>query len=136
RGHVFVLHRRNTFNERTEIGAATDPPTAECCVPAPDVLEFDPEGNLVGSWGGPGEGYDWPISNHGLTIDPEGNVWIGGNGRGDSHVLKFTPDGRFLMQVGSAGQSADSHSTEHFGGVAKVSFDASGSEAYLADGYA
>lgn len=136
RGHVFVLHRRNTFNERTEIGAATDPPTAECCVPAPDVLEFDPEGNLVGSWGGPGEGYDWPISNHGLTIDPEGNVWIGGNGRGDSHVLKFTPDGRFLMQVGRAGQSADSHSTEHFGGVAKVSFDASGSEAYLADGYA
>src|SRR5690606_15027554 len=47
RDHVFVIHRRDSFNERTEIGAATDPPTGECCVPAPNILEFDPEGNLV-----------------------------------------------------------------------------------------
>ena len=53
RDHVFVIHRRNSFNERTEIGAATDPKTAECCIPAPNILEFDPEGNLVNSWGGP-----------------------------------------------------------------------------------
>ena len=49
---------------------------------APPVLEFDKAGNLIGHWGGPGEGYDWPNSNHGITVDYKGNVWIGGNGAG------------------------------------------------------
>ncbi|MGH9336411.1 MAG: hypothetical protein ACRD21_21965, partial [Vicinamibacteria bacterium] len=97
RDHVFVIHRQATLNPSTEASAAAEPPTAlECCVPAPPVLEFDPEGNLVGHWGGPGEGYDWPQSNHGITIDPMDNLWIGGNGAGDSHILKFTRDGKFL----------------------------------------
>ncbi|MGH7477162.1 MAG: hypothetical protein ACRELD_12895 [Longimicrobiales bacterium] len=138
RDHVFVIHRRDSFNERTEIGAATDPPTSECCIPAPNILEFDPAGNLVNSWGGPGEGYDWPSSNHGLSIDHLDNVWIGGNGRTDSHILKFTRDGRFLLQVGQAGLGAepDSDSRERFGRVAKISFDPAANEAYIADGYA
>ncbi|HEX6134029.1 MAG TPA: hypothetical protein VFZ24_08695 [Longimicrobiales bacterium] len=135
RDHVFVIHRRDSFNERTEIGAATDPPTGACCIPAPNILEFDPEGNLINSWGGPGEGYDWPTSNHGLSIDHMDNVWIGGNGRMDSHILKFSRDGRFLLQVGRANQEVDSRSTEHFGRVAKISFDAAAGEAYIADGY-
>ncbi len=136
RDHVFVIHRRNSFNERTEIGAAVDPPTSECCIPAPNILEFDPAGNLVGHWGGPSDEYDWPSSNHGLTVDHKDNLWIGGNGRGDAHVLKFTRDGKFLMQVGKPDQPVDSNSTEHFGRVAKISFDAQANEAYLADGYA
>ena len=135
RDHVFVIHRRDSFNERTEIGAATDPPTGECCVPAPNVLEFDPAGNLVNHWGGPGEGFDWPTSNHGLSIDSKDNIWIGGNGPRDSHILKFTRDGRFLMQVGAANQPVDSHSRENFGRVAKIAFDADANEAYVADGY-
>jgi DNA-binding beta-propeller fold protein YncE len=135
RDHVFVIHRRDSFNERTEIGAATDPPTGECCIPAPNILEFDPDGNLVNSWGGPGDGYEWPTSNHGITIDPKDNVWIGGNGAQDSHILKFSRDGRFLMQIGRPGQPVDSNSREHFGRVAKVSFDRTGDEAYVADGY-
>jgi len=135
RDHVFVIHRRNSFNERTEIGAATDPPTGECCIPAPNILEFDPEGNLVNSWGGPGEGYTWPNSNHGLTLDPMDNIWIGGNGQGDSHILKFTRDGEFLMEIGTPGMPANSLTEEHFGRVAKISFDAEGSEAYVSDGY-
>lgn len=134
RDHVFIVHRGNG-DPRTELGAAQDPPTGECCRPAPPVLEFDPEGNLVNSWGGPGEGYTWPNSNHGITVDPRDNVWIGGNGEGDSHILKFTRDGRFLQQIGIPGRQRDSHSREHFGRVAKISFDATGSEAYLADGY-
>ncbi len=134
RDHVFIVHRGNG-DPRTELGAAQDPPTGECCRPAPPVLEFDPEGNLVNSWGGPGEGYTWPNSNHGITVDPRDNVWIGGNGEGDSHILKFTRDGRFLQQIGIPGRERDSHSREHFGRVAKISFDATGSEAYLADGY-
>ncbi|MEZ4415491.1 MAG: hypothetical protein R3E10_07025 [Gemmatimonadota bacterium] len=135
RDHVFIIHRRNTFNERTEIGAATDPPTGECCIPAPNILEFDPEGNLVNSWGGEAEGYTWPTSNHGITLDPMDNVWIGGNGAGDSHILKFTRDGRFLAEYGIPGQGANSTSMEHFGRVAKISFDAEAQEAYVADGY-
>jgi DNA-binding beta-propeller fold protein YncE len=136
RDHVFVIHRRQSFNPRTEIGAATEPPTSECCVPAPNILEFDPDGNLVGHWGGPSDDYEWPASNHGLTVDHKDNIWIGGNGRGDSHVLKFTREGKFLAQYGTPGQDADSSSSEHFGRVAKISFDASANEAYLSDGYA
>ena len=133
--HVFIIHRRNSFNERTEIGAASDPKLADCCIPAPNVLEFDPAGNLVNSWGGPGEGYDWPNSNHGISIDHKDNIWIGGNGRGDSHILKFTRNGQFLAQYGSAGAPVDSHSKENFGRVAEVAFDAAANEAFVADGY-
>jgi DNA-binding beta-propeller fold protein YncE len=135
RDHVFVIHRRNSFNERTEIGAATDPKTGECCIPAPNILEFDPDGNLVNSWGGAGEGYEWPNSNHGLSLDPQDNIWIGGNGANDSHILKFSRDGQFLQQIGVPGQEGDSHSLTHFGRVAKISFAADANEAYVADGY-
>ncbi len=135
RDHVFIVHRQAPLNERTEIGAAQDPPTGECCVPAPYVLEFDPEGNLVNSWGGPGEGYTWPQSNHGITVDPMDNIWIGGNGA-DSHVLKFSRDGDFLASYGEVGADMpSSNSTNSFGRVAKISFDAAANEAYLADGY-
>jgi DNA-binding beta-propeller fold protein YncE len=135
RDHVFVIHRRDSFDTRTEIGAAEDPPTAECCVPAPNILEFDPDGNLVNAWGGPGEGYDWPESNHGLSLDDKDNIWIGGNGRTDGHILVFSRDGKFLKQFGKPGQELNSNSTEYFGRVAKISFDADANEAYVADGY-
>ena len=135
RDHVFIVHRQAPLNERTEIGAAQDPPTGECCVPAPYVLEFDPDGNLVNSWGGPGEGYTWPASNHGITVDPMDNIWIGGNGA-DSHILKFSRDGEFLASYGEVGaEIPSSNSANSFGRVAKISFDAEANEAYLADGY-
>ncbi len=141
RDHVFIVHRGlSTLNARTEAGAALNPPNSECCTAAPPVLEFDPEGNLVNSWGGPGQGYQWPISNHGISIDHKDNVWIGGNGSDttgiDSHILKFSHDGKFLMQVGKPNQPTNSNSMEHFGQVAKISFDPSANEAYLSDGYA
>jgi hypothetical protein len=139
RDHVFIVHRGDsTLNQRTEVGADANPPIGECCRSAPPVLEFDPEGNLVNSWGGPGQGYDWPSSNHGIGIDDKGNVWIGGNGSNptDSHILKFTHDGKFLAQYGKAKMPANSNTTEHFGRVAKVSFDARAGEAFVADGYA
>ncbi len=135
--HVWIVHRGGaTLNARTEMGAATEPPTAEaCCRPAPAVLEFDPAGNLVGHWGGPGEGYEWPLSNHGITVDHKGYVWIGGNDAKDAHVLKFTRSGKFLMQVGRQGQSKGSHDMENFGRVAKIFVDPRANEAYIADGY-
>ena len=107
----------------------------ECCVPAPPVLEFDPDGNLVGSWGGPGNGYEWPESNHGLAFDQHGNLWIGGNGGNDAHILKFTHDGRFIAQFGKAGMNSGSHDKENFWRVAKVFIDHTENEVYVADGY-
>jgi len=137
RDHVFIIHRGDsTLNQRTEVGANANPPIGECCRSAPPILEFDPEGNLVKAWGGPGEGYQWPSSNHGIALDDKDNVWIGGNGAGDSHILKFTHDGKFLAQYGVPGQSPNSNDSSHFGRVAKISFDTKAGEAYVADGYA
>ena len=134
RDHIWVIHREGTLGPN-ETGGVGDPPRYECCVPAPPVLEFDPDGNLVGSWGGPGEGYDWPMSNHGITVDHMDNVWIGGNGVNDKHLLKFTRDGQFLLQAGEPGVGADSNDRENFFRVAEVEIDADANEAYVADGY-
>ena len=139
RDHVFIVHRNDTLDPQ-EIGAATNPRNSECCVPAPPVIEFDPAGNVVRAWGGPpkaGENYVWPLSNHGIAIDDKDNVWIGGNGNPDSHILVFTHDGKFLRQIGQPGKGAtpNSNSMEHFGRVAKISFDAKSNEAYVSDGY-
>lgn len=153
RDHVWVIHRGNDPGnlDRTELalpGGADAPRVSECCLSAPPVLEFDAEGNLVGSWGGPGEGYDWPQSNHGITVDHKGFVWIGGNGAPDAHVLKFTREGKFVAQFGKSGARRDpkspnekpsyvpnSFDMENFGRVAKIFIDPKANEAYLADGY-
>ncbi len=124
RDHIFVVHRADTADSLTT-----------CCVAAPPVIEFDPEGNVVSAWGGPHEGYVWPGSNHGISIDNKGNVWIGGNGPTDSHILKFTHDGKYLGTIGVPNQAVNSNATDHFGRVAKISFDIPANEAYIADGY-
>ena len=134
RDHVWIVHRADRVNA-IEGAADQNPPTASCCRRAPWVLEFDPAGNLVGHWGGPGEGYDWPKSNHGIFIDYKDNVWIGGNDATDAHILKFTRAGKFLMQLGHPGQSKGSNDTENFGRVAKIFVDPKANEAYIADGY-
>lgn len=133
--NVYIVHRGVVGT--AEDGANAIPPLAECCRSAPPVLKFDPAGNLVTAWGGPSESgqYVWPASNHGLGIDEEGNLWIGGNGGGDSHVLKFTQDGQFLAQYGEPGQEANSNSLTHFSQVADIEFDFEADEAYLSDGY-
>ncbi len=133
--HVWIIHRSSATLHNNEKGAELKPPIAECCRGAPPVLRYDPAGNLVGSWGGPGEGYEWPLSNHGITVDHKGNVWIGGNGKADAHVLKFTKEGKFLMQVGNLGKNAGSNNQENFGRVAKIWIDPKANEAYIADGY-
>ncbi len=155
RDHVYIVHRdqpSQSFSSsgRTELGAAQDPPLSECCIPAPPLLEFDPDGNLVASWGGAVEGaeYEWPESNHGLDVDHMDNIWIGGNGGPDAHILKFSRSGDFLMQVGRSGArqtgtrdngspifTRDSHDQENFGRVAKVFVDPVENEVYVADGY-
>jgi len=68
--HVWIVHRADTLSP-LEAAAEQNPPTATCCKKAPPVLEFDPTGNLVGHWGGPGQGYEWPLSNHGISRSRE-----------------------------------------------------------------
>jgi DNA-binding beta-propeller fold protein YncE len=130
--HVWIVHRPDTVSANE---AAADQKTGSCCSKAPPVLEFDQTGNLIGHWGGPGQGYEWPDSNHGITVDYKGNVWIGGNGPNDAHVLKFTQDGKFLAQFGHAGKTGGSNNTENFGRVAKIFVDPKANEAYISDGY-
>ncbi|HEY5616775.1 MAG TPA: hypothetical protein VIK60_02465 [Vicinamibacterales bacterium] len=146
RDHVWIIHRSSATLANQEKGAERK--EAECCTGAPPVLEFDPNGNLVQSWGGPGQGYEWPQSNHGIFLDHKGNVWIGGNGAGDSHVLKFTRNGKFIAQYGKAGARRGANNAQgqptypgnsidpqNFGRVAKIVVDPRDNEAYLADGY-
>ena len=127
--HVWIVHRPRTLDarQRGEEGM--------CCAPAPPVIEFDPDGNVVRSWGGPSDGFEWPENEHGIHVDHQSNVWIGGNGAGDAHVLKFTADGEFLLQIGRAGQSGGSNDTENLGRPASIEVDPAAGEVYIADGY-
>ena len=137
RDHIFTVHRNteNMFGGRTEIGLALG--VAECCTPAPPILEYDIEGNLINAWGGPVEGapYQCPESNHGIEVAANGDVWIGGNGGPDSHVLVFSRDGDYIRTVGVPGEEFDSNSTTAFGRVAEIAIDEEAGEAYFADGY-
>ncbi len=133
--NVWIIHRGAGGLHNNERGAELNPPIAECCRTAPPIIVFDAEGNFVRSWGGPGQGYEWPQSNHGVHVDYKGNVWIGGNGEKDAQLLKFTKDGKFLMQVGHFGKNGGSNDQENFGRVAKIWVDPKTNEAYIADGY-
>jgi len=144
RDHVYIVHRTDRYMPQ-EIGLKNN--VSECCAPAPQVLEFDADGNLVRSWGGPGDGYKWPAVNYGIAVDSKGNVWIGGaggapaQGRGaaepiDSHIVKFSGEGKFLQQLGEPLRNPDSNSTAHFGRVAGLAVDDKAGELYVADGFA
>ncbi|HUF47594.1 MAG TPA: hypothetical protein VMM93_07225 [Vicinamibacterales bacterium] len=163
RDHIWVVHRGGaSLIARTEMGLATDPPTAEtCCEPAPFVLEFDATGRLVSNWGGPGQGYDWPRSPGGLAVDADGNIWMaaagappaaagrggraggqGGRAGGppppppppeDAHVLKFSRAGRFLMQIGKAGDVGTADSQAALNRPANLDVHAASNEVFVAD---
>ncbi len=134
RDHVWVLHRPNTLLEDDQ-GAQKKPPLNRCCAAAPPVMEFDQDGRYVQGWGGPGAGYDWPKNEHGIHVDWQGNVWISGNDPLDGQVLKFTRDGRFIMQIGKAGKSEGSNSRTQLGRPAAIESDGAANEIYVGDGY-
>lgn len=132
--HVWVLQRPKTLTD-DEKAAAFDPPRTKCCRPAPPVMEFDQAGNLLRAWGGPGDGYQWPQNEHGIHIDPKGFVWIAGNGEQDGQILKFTPEGKFVLQIGKQGPQTNSQDTTRLGRPANMQVDAESNEIYVADGY-
>ena len=124
--HVWIVHRPSTLqpNEIRSIWRA-----------APPVLEFDADGAVVSAWGGGGSGYDWPQLEHGIHIDRDGSVWLGAGGEKDAHILKFSRDGRFVMQIGRPGAGAGSNDIANLGAPAHMVVDDDAHELYVADGY-
>jgi hypothetical protein len=134
--HIWVLQRPRSLTS-DEKAASFNPPRARCCVPAPSVLVYDVDGNIIKSWGGPGQnlGYDWPAQEHGIFVDHKGFVWLAGNGKNDGMILKFTQDGKFVAQYGKSGPLTSSSDTSQFGMVADFAEDADANELFIADGY-
>ena len=117
RDHVYIVHRGNDGNFATqEIGITLALLNVHSGTTDP---EFDLSGSLVNAWGGPGDRYTWPASNRGIEIASNGDVWIGGNGGGDSHVLVLLKtDNSCVKSV--CREPTDSNSTEHFSRVAEA----------------
>ena len=111
------------------------PPRSKCCRPAPPVIEFDGEGNLIRAWGGPSQRYEWPQNEHGISIDARGFVWIGGNGENDGQYLKLTRTGEFVLQIGKSGPQTNSNDIARLGRPADAEVDPETNEVYIADGY-
>jgi DNA-binding beta-propeller fold protein YncE len=123
RDHIWVLHRPGTVLPDQKDKAA------------PAVLEFDVNGTFIQAWGGPGQGYEWFETEHGLSFDDKGNIWLAGSGARDGQLLKFTRDGKFLKQIGHAGQSKGNTDKENVKGAADVTYYAKTNEIFVADGY-
>jgi len=132
--HVWIIHRPKSLTT-SEAGAVQSPPIADCCVPAPPVLEFDRDGTVLHAWGGPSAQYHWPDSEHSIYVDGEDNIWIASNGPSDHVVLKFSADGRLLLQIGVAGKTGGSNDTTLLGAPAALEVDAAANEIYVGDGY-
>jgi DNA-binding beta-propeller fold protein YncE len=132
--HVWVMQRPGTLTE-DERGATAKPPLSTCCAPAKPVLEFDASGTLLRSWGGPGAGYDWPQNEHGIHVDHQGYVWVTGNGDNDGQIIKFTKEGKFVMQIGKVGPQTGNLDTTRLGQPAGIEVDGAANEVYVADGY-
>ena len=130
--HLWVIHMPSSLTDQ-EIGAAVKPPIADCCLPAPPVLELDPDGKVLQAWGGPGEGYTWFSQEHGIYIDHNNFVWMGtSNG---THVMKFTRDGKHVMTIGEPGVNKGSNDPDHLGGPANFYVEPKTNEIFIADGY-
>jgi hypothetical protein len=145
RNHAFVLHTvqeqynsPGLVNESLQISKWFEREKMPGVVAAPPVVEFDENGTFVRGWGGNGHGYPWVapgpegmIAEHSLNVDPKGNVWI----TGGLHVaLKFSPEGKFLLQIGKLWQSHGSADPNYLGDPSTVAFDAKANEVYIADG--
>jgi hypothetical protein len=153
--HVFIVTRGfQTGGLVSPEGVAGQP---EKSTASPPVIEFDPEGNVVNSWGdptlvatGPNAGKNAVLPNgiHGCFVDSQGYVWIAGNG--DGVVQKYSHDGsRMLLQIGtkfvcdngtSTGGACGNIGLEGMSQTllndpADIAVDPSNGDVYIADGY-
>ena len=133
--NVWLLHRPRTLLKPDEAAMAASP-----------VTVFDTAGNFVKAWGGAGNGYEWPEREHGIHLDYKGFVWITGNNCptnglpglkrvADDQVLKFTQDGKFVLQIGHSNQSKGNADTQNVHRAADVSVYPRTNELFVADGY-
>ena len=134
-GHVWLIHRPSSLLADEWDSKASQPVTHRCCRSLPPVVELDADGRLVRAWGGPGFGGEWPAGEHGIYVDPDGNVWIAGNSAEDNQILKFSPTGEFMLQIGRKGKSEGSNSRTQLGRPAHMVLDPIANELYVADGY-
>lgn len=142
--HLWMFHSPELVPNYAR-GAAQTPPAGKCCVPAPAIIEFDEQGNVLRAWGGPdrAKGYDWPSAGHGIFVDYNGNIWIGGSqtrpgadgSPPDGMYLKFDPNGKLLLQIGGRGPSKGSLDPTQLSGASSVDVDPETNEAFIADGY-
>ena len=132
--NVWVLHRPRTLKPD------------EAAMAAPPVMVFDGRGNFMKAWGGAADAYDWPEREHGIHIDYKGFVWIGGNycplpgdvglkPVTDDALLKFTQDGRFVMQIGRSNRSKGNADTTNVHRAADAWVYPPSNELFVADGY-
>jgi DNA-binding beta-propeller fold protein YncE len=129
--HIWVLHRPRTV------------PEAQRAQAAPPLLEFDADGKFLRAWGGPGTGFDWPDSEHGVYVDHKDNVWVGGSSptstsltkRSDDILLKFDKDGKFLLQIGGPDKSKGNADTTSVNKPADAFVHRKTNELFVADGY-
>lgn len=145
RDNVWIVHRPLSLGPN-EIPMNQKPPTAEeCCAAAPPILVFDQAGNLVRHWGpinlkdNHEAGPNWPDAEHGIFVDHNDNVWVGGGGdalsKGDSAVYKFSLDGKLIKRFGVKGQPFNSNDTANFGMPADMNVDRATNELWVSDGY-
>jgi len=132
--NLWVFHRPGTIPDG-EKAASLTPPQAECCIPAPAVLEFDTNGRFLQAWGGPAPGVEWFTSEHGIFVDDKDNVWLSRNAKEDNQILKYSSKGQFLMQIGHAGKNTGSNDTANLGGPAGLFVYRKTNELFVADGY-
>jgi len=139
--HVWVLNRRVDARP-DELTAATNPPRGECCILGPEVLEFDPDGNVVNAWGGPGYHPGWPGRLQTIAVDRQKNVWMSGTTPGDS-IIEFSRDGKFVRDFGHRGPKVpadqvkqDNQQTAIFPpGIGSFELDEDAREIFIADGF-
>ena len=142
--NIWIIQRPRSLTAH-EVGAVQNPPMHDCCAPAPSVIAFNPAGEVIHAWGGPTWDQEtaewvepedgWPANEHGIFVDYQDNVWIGGNGMSDHVVLKFTPEGERLLRIGEWQTTMGSNDTSHLGRPADITVDSETHEVYIADGY-
>jgi DNA-binding beta-propeller fold protein YncE len=129
--HIWVLHRPRTVPEAQRANAA------------PPLIEFDADGKFLRAWGGPGTGFDWPDSEHGVYVDHKDNIWVGGSSptstsltkRSDDILLKFSKEGKFLLQIGGPDKSKGNADTSSVNKPADAFVYRKTNELFVADGY-
>ena len=134
RDHIWIVHRPLSLTPN-EIGSAQQPPIADCCDPAPPVIEFDQEGSVVQAWGGSDTHAQWPDGEHGIYVDHQDNVWIGTSSVEGQVVLKFTSEGQGLLQIGEFGNTGGSNDPALLGRPTDIAVDPAANEVYVSDGY-